>query len=81
MTITVHPTISNTIRIDIDSSEHATRLADFIEASNPDMRVTQVTMHREMGQAYLLVRARKLKEPEAMAELEVIVNEFKKDKK
>ena len=80
MNTKISPTISDIIRIDMDAPKLATRFADFIEANSTDMTVTQVTIYRKMGTAFVLVKP-SIKDTFAITELELIVNEFKKTKK
>jgi hypothetical protein len=77
MIVTIHPTISRIIRIDIDKPKEATRLADFIDDNSENLEVTQVVIYNKEKQAYILVFP-KNEETEAVAELELIINEFKK---
>ena len=77
MIATIHPTISRIIRIDIDEPKEATRLADFIDDNSEDLEVTQVVIYNNEKQAYILVFPKK-EETIVVAQLELIINEFKK---
>lgn len=73
----ISPTVSSEvirIDIDIDTSEHATSLANYLEHKKVGI-VTQITIFPNRGLAYILIRPR-AKGTQAITEIRVTLLDF-----